>query len=100
MLEKSDLQQIRTVIREEIQNQTPAIVRSIIQEEVRPIVQEEVGPIIQEALTPLKKDIKTLKTDVRKIKKDINTVIGFFDTKDVELEKRLTIVETKVGIAR
>lgn len=74
MLEKSDLQQIREVIREE----------------VRPIVKEE--------LVPIKKDIKALRTDVSKIKGDINMVIEVFDEKDIELEKRIERVETKVGI--
>lgn len=74
MLEKSDLQQIREVIREE----------------VRPIVNEE--------LVPIKKDIKALRTDVSKIKGDINMVIEVFDEKDIELEKRIETVETRVGI--
>lgn len=83
MLGKSDLQQIR----------------EIIQKEVRPIVQEEVRPIITEELVPIKKDIKSLKTDVSAIKKDIHMIIGVFDKKDIELQHRIEKIESKVGIA-
>lgn len=82
MLEKSDLHQIREIIREE----------------VRPIVREEVRPIVKEELVPIKKDIKALRADVSKIKGDINMVIEVFDEKDIELEKRIESVETRVGI--
>lgn len=94
MLEKSDLQQIRTVIREEISGQTPAIVRKEINEQTPAIVQGIVG----RELAPIKKDIKTLKTDVSKIEKDSNIIIGLFDEKDIELEKRVDRLEAKVGI--
>ena len=57
-----------------------------------------IGGLIDEKLLPIKKDIKKIKTDVAQTRKDINMVIGVFDTENVRLRNRVEIIEDKVGI--
>ena len=57
-----------------------------------------IGGLIDEKLLPIKKDIKKIKTDVAQTRKDINMVIGVFDTENVTLRNRVEIIEDKVGI--
>ena len=71
MLEKSDLQQIREIIKSEI----------------------------SEEIAPVKKSLRELGVESRKTRKDINMITGVFDVKDKELETRIERLETKAGIA-
>jgi len=48
----------------------------------------------------LRTELSPIKKDISKIREDINMVIEVFDNKDIEIEKRLTAVESKVGIFR
>ncbi len=87
MLTKSDFDQLRVIISEQIRAETPNIVREIIQEEtpkiVRVIVREEIAP---------------LKRDVSKIKKDIKIISSFFDREIIDLSKRVTRIEDYTGV--
>ena len=70
MLTNQDLNQIRGIVKEEIS--------------------AEVGP--------LKKDIKTLKSDVAEIRKDIKRIVNFFDREYLELRNRVENIEQHLGI--
>ena len=70
MLEKSDLEQIRVIIKSEL----------------------------SEEIAPVKKSLHRLEVESRKTRRDIKMIIGVFDEKDIELEKRVERLETKVGI--
>jgi hypothetical protein len=74
MLEKSDLQQIRTIVRTEVRT--------------------EIG----REIAPVRKDVKMLKADVSKIRKDINLIIEVFDNEHIDLRNRVDQLEEKVGI--
>lgn len=94
MLTKQDLSQIRIVVREEIQRETPKIVHEAIQKETPPIVER----IVEEKLMPVKKDIHTMKNDLTKIRADINMVITFFDREFLALRARVERIEEHLGL--
>jgi len=63
MLTKGDLKQIKNVMQE--------VVPSMIRKEVEPLIKRGVEPLI--------KDVKTVKKDIAKIRKDTNMIISVFD---------------------
>ena len=75
-LTAKDLELIRGVMREEIQNQVPPIVC----EQVLPAVREE----IRKGIMPLRQDIVGLKKDMAELKLDMDWVKG----KITDLNKR------------
>lgn len=81
MLTKTDLEQIRLLIREEIQRET------------RKIIQEVVPPMIQKELAPLRREIDILRKETRagfrRIDRKINIVISGFDSEILDIRKRL-----------
>lgn len=87
MLTKNDFTQIRTIVREEIEERTP----KIVQKEARQIVQEE--------LAPVRADIKVIKKDVVKIRSDIKTIVSFFGKEYVELRNRVERIEEHLGLS-
>lgn len=95
MLTKTDLQQIQNIVKTEIQQETKKIVqqetRKIVQQETKKIVQGETRKIVKEELVPIKKDIS-------KIRKDMNEIIGFFDTEYMELRKRVERLEDHLNL--
>jgi hypothetical protein len=99
MLTKNDLFQIRKVIREEVQvetkkivqEETPKIVQKIIQEETPKIVEKETKKIIQ-------KELKPIKADIVKIRKDIGIIVSIFDRKYLELRQRVEKIEKHLNL--
>lgn len=91
MLTKSDLSQIQKVIQVETTR--------IVQSETRKIVQEETANIIQRELDPVKKDIKNIKMNVRKVKKTVDVMARIFDREDIRLRKRVTRIEEHLGFS-
>lgn len=87
MLTKSDLQQIRNIVKEEAKKavigESPQIVEKIVARE----------------LAPIKKDIQTIKTDITKIKKDIDVIISFFDNEYLGLRRRVERIEDHLGFS-
>ena len=47
----------------------------------------------------LKKELRPIKADLRKIRKDINTVIDFFDREYLNLQKRVARTEEHLGLS-
>ena len=41
----------------------------------------------------LKKDVKVIKQDMAKTRKDINTIIGYFDNEYIDLRTRVDAIE-------
>ncbi|MGA3292225.1 MAG: hypothetical protein ABSC49_03730 [Candidatus Microgenomates bacterium] len=93
-LTKDDLNQIGKIVRSEtrkiVLSETPEIVRSetikIVQSETPKIVQSETGKII-----------KPLKSDISKIRKDVDTMLSMFDREYVDLRKRVERIEEHLG---
>lgn len=56
---------------------------------IRAVVREEIGA----ELEPIKKDIKTIKSDIVHIRKDSKTVVNFFDKEYLDLRNRIERLE-------
>ena len=82
MLTKNDLQQLDTLITKRIHSET------------RKIVQEE----IQKETHPIRNDQKTMKEDISQIRKDMKTIISFFDREYLELRKRVERIELHLSL--
>lgn len=101
MLTKQDLSAIQKIVqtetpkivREIVKTETPKIVREIIQSETPKIVRLEARSIIQEELKPVKEDIT-------KIRKDISMIVSFFDREYVELRRRVERIEQHLQLSR
>ena len=91
MLTKTDLNQIRGVVKEEItgaiQSQVPGMITKGIQSQV-PII---VTGIIQKELKPMKKDLK-------KIRKDLEFAVGVLDRDRWKVEKRVEVLELQAQV--
>jgi len=59
---------------------------------------KNIGDIVQNEIQPVRRDIKTLKTDVTKIRKDMNMVLGYLDKEYIDLRKRVERIEEHLGL--
>ncbi|MDO8583259.1 MAG: hypothetical protein Q7R51_01910 [bacterium] len=86
MLTKTDLNQIRGVVRDEVE--------IVVEDKLKPIRKalSQIGQVIDEKLRPIKKDLKYLKTTV-------NLIVKNYDEADVKLERRVRKIETQIGLA-
>lgn len=57
-----------------------------------------VNDAVETKLKPVIRELKSLGVESRKTRRDINMIIGTFDTKDLELEVRVEQLEKRVGI--
>ena len=80
MLTKTDLKQIE------------GIVQGVVRNETRQIIQQE--------LEPIRKDTKTLKRDMRYVKKTIDIMVRMFNEDDVKLRKRVEKIEDHLGFVQ
>jgi len=71
MLTKTDFAQIKKIVHEEVQTET----RKVVREELKPI-----------------------KEDVAKIRKDIKTIVAFFDREYLELRHRVERIENHLNL--
>lgn len=58
----------------------------------------QIQKIVQDEIYPVKKDVKTIKLDLRKVKKTIDVMARVFDQEDVRLRKRVGSIEKHLGI--
>jgi len=61
-------------------------------DQIKNIVSSEVAPLkdfVSSEIDPLKMDMKIVKADIGHIRKDIKTIITFFDRENLELRKRV-----------
>jgi len=66
MLTKNDLQQIQRIVKTEAHHETQKVV---------------------------KRELEAIKEDVTQIRKDVKTIVNFFDTEYLELRKRVERIE-------
>lgn len=88
MLTKSDLSDIQKIVDVVVQKQT----RQIVQEETRQIVQEE--------LAPVKKDIKGIKSELKKVRKTVDVMGRILDGEQMRQRKRIVRIEEHLGFAQ
>lgn len=53
----------------------------------------KISKIVQEETYPIKKEVKFIRRDVTKMRKDIDVIISFFDRQYLDLERRLERLE-------
>ena len=79
MLTKNDLQQIKAIVKTEvngaIQSQVPPIVTGILQKELKPV-----------------------KKDLKKIRKDLEFAVGVLDRDRWKVEKRVEVLEHQAQV--
>lgn len=92
MLTKQDLTAIRGIVKEEVKTIVKDEVKSAVQHEVKTIVRQEVDNALRQELTPIKKDIK-------KIKSDIDIIVRSFDQDYVLLRHRVDRIEDHLQLA-
>ena len=113
MITKTDLNQIRGVVSEEVD--------VIIESKLKPVKEDlsQIGNVIDEKLEPIKKDltilkkdvtdlksdVTILKKDVKYLKKKINRVdrtvsltVKNYDEGDIKLERRVRKIEDHIGL--
>lgn len=61
-------------------------------------LEEKLESKFEEKLTPIHRDIKTIKNDVKRLRKDLTKTIDFFDKNDISLRKKLNQTRTEVGL--
>jgi len=86
MLTKTDLSQIRDVVREEVD--------ATIEDRLKPIKKDlsQIGQVIDEKLEPIKKDLKYLKKKINRIDKTVDIIVKNYDEADVKLFRRISFV--------
>ncbi len=62
------------------------------------LIRDETKPIIQQELVPVKKDISSLKKNMRYVKKTMDVMIDLFDRQDIRLNKRVEKIEAHLGL--
>lgn len=114
MLTKSDLSQIRKItqevvqktVREEVESESQTT-RSEIQSEMKLMrmrIEERLYAIenklkdVDIKTINLEKIMKNLYADMKKIKKDVSTMIERFDREDVRIEKRIQKIEEHLNL--
>ena len=82
MLTKNDLQQIRTVVHEAIQEEAP----KIVSQELTNAIDSQIKPVIREELSPIKKKLD-------KLHKDVHTFVDHFDNRLTKIEQDVKILK-------
>ena len=102
MLTKSDLNQIRVVVNEEVD--------AVVDEKLEPIkkdltiLKSDVSILkkdvadIKDDVTVLKKDVKYLKKKVNRIDKTVSLTVENYDEGDIRLERRVKKIEAHIGL--
>ena len=69
---------------------------------IKIVIHDEFHTFVTPQIDGLKKEIgnqlKPIKSDIKRIKKDVSTMIIFFDKTDVELNKRVKRIEKHLGL--
>lgn len=92
MLTKTDLSQIRKIIREEVETESKSL-REDIQGEIK-LARIE----IQKEVSALKDKVKNLEIALSKIQKDIRKIVNFFDEEYLTLRRRVERLEEHLNL--
>ena len=110
MLEKKDLKQIQKIVEGEIGSlhkdfkQDLRSTSSSLRQEFKQDIQVAIEPlnqrlgVLKEKTTSLQKDITIMKGDIAKIRRDISTLINFFDREDLRLRARVERIEVHLNL--
>ena len=106
MLTKTDLNQIRGIVHDEVDK----VVNDKLDIKLKPIkrdiggLRQDIGGIRQnlsglaQGVTDLQKDMKNVKKDLRYVRKTLNVVVKNYDEGDVLLGRRVTKIEEHLQI--
>ena len=53
---------------------------------------------LDKRLEPFTKDVRSMKSDLRKVQKDVRVMLAVLDRADVELSKRVERIEQHLGL--
>lgn len=67
--------------------------------QIRGVVHEEVDVTVENKLKPIAKDIKVLRKDVNYLRKTVDLIVKNYDEADVKLERRVRKIEAHVGLS-
>ena len=119
MLTKGDLQAIRGIVKEEIQRETRGIVREEVENEVqgarddlrsemklsRMRLEDSIDKLadrtknVEIRVTKMHDELKPMKRDINRLKKDVHYIAGKYDANDVRLSRRVTRIESNLGLS-
>jgi flagellar motility protein MotE (MotC chaperone) len=107
MLTSRDLKAIKKVIREEIETEGRNIKDSLEDEirtanlHIREAIHDQGNRIkdVEVRLSSVEKEIKGLRKDTRKLQKDVSTAINVFNVEDTRLAKRVSKIESHLGLS-
>ena len=92
MLTKTDLSQIRKIVREEVETESGSL-QEELQGEIKLSRIE-----IQKDVHTVKDRIKNLEIAIRKIQKNIKSIVSFFDKEYLNMRQRIEHVEEHVNL--
>lgn len=89
MLTKTDLNQIRGVVHEEID--------VVVEDRLKPIRKDlsQIGNVVDEKLD---RKLKPIKKDLRYLKKTVDLIVKNYDEADVKLHRRVRKIEEQIGL--
>jgi hypothetical protein len=90
MLTNDDLKKIGAVIEEKLESK--------LEEKLELKLEEKLELKLEEKLEPIKNDIRLLKNNNKKIRKDINSILKYLDGERASHERRITRVEDHLGL--
>lgn len=94
MLTKSDFKQIRQIIKDEVSSemkQIPKIVKNEVSSEMK-----QIPTIVRDEVNV---QIKPLREDIEKIRKDVSSIVNFFDNEYLELRQRVERIENHLNLS-
>lgn len=100
MLTKNDLQQIRSIVKDEARIVVKEELTLSINSQIRPIVREEARTIIREELLPLIKDQRSMKRKLNRVAKDVHYIAGDYDLRIVENKREIQKIKSHLGLAQ
>lgn len=92
MLTKTDLTQIRKIVREEIETESKSLKEDLLGE--IKLVRIE----LQKEIRALASRVKNIEIAIKKIQKDIKSIINFFDKESLQLRKRIERIEDRLNL--
>lgn len=93
MLTKNDLAKIRKIIREEVEVETESL-QTEIQGEIKISRME-----LQKELRLINHRLKDQEIKIKKLHKDVKTIVNFFDKEYLEMEKRVEKIEQDLKLS-
>jgi chaperonin cofactor prefoldin len=98
---------IKTVVRSEVSNEVKDLKSTLSAEiklssmRIRSSINELEDKVknVEVSMTTLQNDMTTVKSGVKKLRKDLEKTIGFFDSNDVSLHNKLNKTRSEIGLS-